>query len=55
MHLEVSKIKIKLTRGCLKMKYDIVNLSKFLSLILRHSPEKINIKLDENGWVKDVK
>lgn len=32
------------------MKYDIVNLSKFLSLILRHLPEKINIKLDENGW-----
>jgi len=25
-------------------------LSKFLSLILRHKPETINIKLDENGW-----
>lgn len=25
--------------------------SKFLSYILRHNPEKINIKLDKNGWV----
>ncbi len=25
-------------------------LSKFLSLILRHKPEEINIELDENGW-----
>lgn len=24
--------------------------SKFLSLVLRHKPEKIGIKLDENGW-----
>lgn len=29
-------------------------ISKFLSLILRHKPETIDIKLDENGWV-DVK
>ena len=28
----------------------IVQLSKFLSLILRHKPEKIGIKLDEHGW-----
>jgi putative RNA 2'-phosphotransferase len=26
------------------------NSSKFLSLILRHHPEKIGITLDENGW-----
>ena len=25
-------------------------ISKFLSLILRHQPESIAIKLDENGW-----
>lgn len=25
-------------------------ISKFLSLILRHSPEKIGLQLDENGW-----
>ncbi|PZF71647.1 RNA 2'-phosphotransferase [Taibaiella soli] len=25
-------------------------IGKFLSLILRHSPETIQIKLDENGW-----
>lgn len=24
--------------------------SKFLSLVLRHSPEAIGLKLDENGW-----
>lgn len=31
-------------------------ISKFLSLILRHQPEKINLKLDENGWasIKDI-
>ncbi|MCH5585768.1 RNA 2'-phosphotransferase [Shimazuella sp. AN120528] len=27
------------------------NTSKFLSLILRHQPELIGIKLDQNGWV----
>jgi putative RNA 2'-phosphotransferase len=26
------------------------NISKFLSLILRHSPETIDLHLDENGW-----
>lgn len=26
------------------------SISKFLSLILRHSPQTIEIKLDENGW-----
>jgi len=25
-------------------------ISKFLSLILRHQPETINLKLDKNGW-----
>jgi putative RNA 2'-phosphotransferase len=25
-------------------------ISKFLSLVLRHKPETINIKLDEQGW-----
>lgn len=29
---------------------DIKNISKFLSLILRHSPETIHLKLDQNGW-----
>ena len=27
-----------------------VRLSKFLSLVLRHEPEKIGIRLDEAGW-----
>lgn len=30
------------------------NLSRFLSLVLRHKPEEIGIKLDINGWV-DIK
>ena len=25
-------------------------ISKFLSLILRHNPDKINLELDKNGW-----
>ena len=29
---------------------DLVNTSKFLSLILRHAPEKIGLALDTNGW-----
>jgi putative RNA 2'-phosphotransferase len=28
-----------------------VKTSKFLSLVLRHQPEKIGIQLDESGWV----
>ena len=28
------------------------NNSKFLSLVLRHKPETIKIKLDKNGWVE---
>lgn len=27
-----------------------VHISKFLSLVLRHKPETIGIKLDQNGW-----
>jgi putative RNA 2'-phosphotransferase len=33
------------------MSKEIVRQSKFLSLVLRHQPEKIGITLDENGWV----
>lgn len=29
---------------------DIVKISKFLSYVLRHSPESIGIVLDEHGW-----
>lgn len=29
---------------------NLTKYSKFLSLILRHKPETINIRLDENGW-----
>ncbi|WP_166921202.1 RNA 2'-phosphotransferase [Flavobacterium poyangense] len=29
---------------------EIKRVSKFLSFVLRHSPETINLKLDENGW-----
>lgn len=29
---------------------DLTRISKLLSLVLRHEPEKIGITLDENGW-----
>lgn len=29
---------------------DLTKISKFLSLVLRHSPQTISITLDENGW-----
>ena len=29
---------------------EIKRISKFLSLLLRHKPETIGLKLDENGW-----
>lgn len=29
---------------------NIKRISKFLSLILRHNPDKIDLELDENGW-----
>jgi len=32
------------------MKNKSVNLSRFLSMILRHKPQVIGIKLDKNGW-----
>jgi putative RNA 2'-phosphotransferase len=31
-------------------KSDLVNKSKFLSLVLRHKPEQIGLVLDSNGW-----
>jgi putative RNA 2'-phosphotransferase len=30
---------------------NLVRKSKFLSLVLRHQPEKVGIRLDEAGWV----
>jgi putative RNA 2'-phosphotransferase len=33
------------------MKDRIVRISKFLSLVLRHQPEKVGIRLDGEGWV----
>ncbi|PKV50052.1 putative RNA 2'-phosphotransferase [Aquimarina sp. MAR_2010_214] len=36
------------------MKTNNKYISKFLSLILRHNPDKVGIQLDENGWT-DVK
>ena len=29
---------------------NLANISKYISLILRHKPEVINISLDEHGW-----
>jgi putative RNA 2'-phosphotransferase len=33
------------------MSPDLVRLSKFQSLVLRHEPERIGIAFDSNGWV----
>lgn len=30
---------------------DLTQLSKFLSLVLRHKPEEIGVAMDANGWV----
>ena len=30
---------------------ETIRLSKFLSLILRHEPERVGLKLDDAGWV----
>jgi putative RNA 2'-phosphotransferase len=32
------------------MNKNVIHISKFLSLVLRHKPEEIDLKLDENGW-----
>jgi putative RNA 2'-phosphotransferase len=32
------------------MAVDLVKMSKFLSLVLRHKPEEIGLTLDQNGW-----
>ena len=32
------------------MRKELKKKSKFLSLVLRHKPETIDLKLDENGW-----
>lgn len=32
------------------MSPDLVQLSKFLSLVLRHKPQEIGLELDPNGW-----
>jgi putative RNA 2'-phosphotransferase len=34
-----------------KLNNDYVKISKFLSLILRHSPQTIHLNMDKNGWV----
>lgn len=31
---------------------DLQRLSKFISYVLRHHPEALNIELDEHGWAK---
>ena len=46
MHCETTKQPLK---SCKQMKSD-KEISKFMSLVLRHQPEKINVVLDENGW-----
>jgi putative RNA 2'-phosphotransferase len=33
------------------MKKELISISKFLSLVLRHEPQAVGITLDEEGWV----
>jgi putative RNA 2'-phosphotransferase len=33
------------------MRHDLVSVSKFLSLVLRHQPETIGITLSSSGWI----
>jgi RNA:NAD 2'-phosphotransferase (TPT1/KptA family) len=33
------------------MTKDLIRMSKFLSLVLRHKPEAAGVTLDENGWI----
>jgi putative RNA 2'-phosphotransferase len=30
---------------------EVIRTSKFLSLILRHEPERVGLKLGDTGWV----
>ena len=34
------------------MEKQLKNISKFMSLVLRHKPEEIALEMDEEGWVK---
>jgi len=34
------------------MRRDLIRLSKFLSLILRHNPAAAGVQLDEQGWIE---
>ena len=34
------------------MRKDLIPLSKFLSLLLRHKPEEIGLELDAEGWAR---
>lgn len=33
-----------------EMTTNLVRMSKFISLVLRHNPQQIGLVLDENGW-----
>ncbi|MBX3253822.1 MAG: RNA 2'-phosphotransferase [Chitinophagaceae bacterium] len=37
------------------MKDNLKHISKLMSLVLRHKPETIGLKLDENGWADTMK
>jgi len=44
------KLKILMGKGTFMLDKEIIKMSKFMSLILRHNPQKIGITLDEKGW-----
>lgn len=45
-------ILIKIVQNLKSWPVSLTKKSKFLSLILRHNPEKIGIEMDTKGWVK---
>lgn len=32
------------------MRKNLMSMSKFVSMVLRHKPQEIGLKLDEHGW-----
>jgi RNA:NAD 2'-phosphotransferase (TPT1/KptA family) len=34
-----------------KLNNNLVKISKFPNMVLRHSPQAIHVNMDKNGWV----
>lgn len=49
---EQTYILIELVKSLKSWPVSLVKKSKFLSLVLRHNPQKIGIEMSDDGWVK---